>query len=666
MTKSITFRHNLKSTTWQHHLLLSSFIVTVMLGLASCKINSVSQPSTARPNDTVAVELNLTVSNPDASNPTRGILGMLVPDDWQLLSGNYSSPHGSGRLVESSAWTDSVNVHYPPANSGDNLKWIVCLSDTGYTASAAFDVIVDLSFKVGEREGLFNTGYLFTKAATGMLGTSSTAISYPHQIGIPDSTSFPEFNPWKFAVTADYDWETLFDRTSGWTGSDGTYSIPLSGKEVYTESEPESTLFLWGDTFLGNINDQDLRINNILINNTVALLESRFPDASKVKFEWDSNYGSIFIPNTPNSAPGDWYWPMDGMAIGDSVHTFFIRMHPTGTGQWDWGINGVILISFVPNSTKIVPSYTQREVPLIYNESSTVQSVFGGAILPMTETSGNQNPDGYIYVYGIRSYSSSKELLVARVPEDDFTDFSKYTFYNGSDWVADISQSAPLTERVSQEFSISQLPNGQFILVFQLDTMSESVAIRIGNTPVGPFSLYRTIYTCPEVAEYSAYSAVTYCAKAHPHLSKPGELLISYNVNTIGNGAFDIGDIYHPRFINIKFGEDEIVATHNEKPSLAESFHLKQNYPNPFNATTCIAYRLVQPAEVILKIYDLNGRTVRNLVQNRVGAGTHQVIWNGADDGGRSLPSGVYFAQIQIRTTNQKVINETRKMMLLK
>lgn len=665
MTDNNKYSNTVRWASGQRRSLII-FIIPFLLGLNNCKINSVSQPSTARPDDTIAVELSLTVSNPDASNPLKGILGMLVPDDWQLLSGNYSSNNGSGRLIESSAWTDSVNIYYPPANSGDNLKWIVCLSDSGYKASAAFDVVVNLLLKVGEREGLYNLGYLFTKAASGMLGTSSTAISYPHQIGIPDSSCYPEFNPWKFAVTPSYDWETLFDRTSGWTGSDGTYSIPLSGKEVYSESEPESTLFLFGDTFLGNINEQGLRVNNILINNTLARLDSRFPDESEIKFEWDNTYGSIFIPNTPNSASGDWYWPVDGMAIGDSVHTFFIRMHPTGTGQWDWGINGVILVSFAPNSTKIVPSYTQREVPLIYDESSTVQSVFGGAILPMTETSGNQNPDGYIYVYGIRSYSGSKELLVARVPEADFTDFSKYTFYNGSEWVSDISQSAPLTDRVSQEFSISQLPNGQFILVFQLDTMSESVAIRISDTPVGPFSLYKTIYTCPEVAEYSAYSAVTYCAKAHPHLSKPNELLICYNVNTIGDGAFDIGDIYHPRFISIKFGEEEVAITQENLNTLTKSFHLFQNYPNPFNASTRITYRLDQSAAIELNIYDLTGRTVRNLLQNRAEAGNYQVLWNGTDNCGYSVPSGIYFINIQIRTNNREVISETRKMMLLK
>jgi hypothetical protein len=642
------------------------FTIPVLLGLSNCKINSVSQPSTARPNDTIAVELGLTVSNPDASNPLKGLLGILVPDDWQLLSGNYSSLNGSGRLVESAAWTDSVNKYYPPDNSGDNLKWIVCLSDSGYTASAAYDVTVALSLKVGERQGLFNLGYLFTKAVSGVLGSSSTAISYPHQIGIPDSSCYPEFNPWKFAVTPAYDWEALFDRTSGWTGADGIYSIPLSGNEIYTESEPESTLFVFSDTFIGDINEQDQRSNSKMVNNTLALLEETQPDTAKIKFDWGLNTTSVFIPNTSNSVAGDWYWPMDGIALGDSVYIFAMLMHSTGSGSWDWVINGVVLLSFVPDSTGFVQSYNQKDVALIYNESSTVQSIFGGAILPMTERSGCQNPDGYIYIYGVRSRSSNKDLLAARVPEADFTDISKYTFYNGSEWVADIAQSAPLTDQISQELSVSQLSTGQFVVAFQLNTNSETVAIRLGDTPVGPFSLYKKIYTCPEVEEYSAYSAFTYNAKAHPHLSKPDELLISYNVNTFGWGSFTVGDIYHPRFINIKFGAEEVAIAPGKVNTLTKSFHLSQNYPNPFNALTRIIYRLDQPAEVELSVYDLTGRTVRNLVQNRAEAGNYQVLWDGTNERGHSLPSGIYFAKIQISTNNREVFTETRKMMFLK
>lgn len=669
----MTGHKNIKDTivsTAGRRFLFFLFLIPAIFGLTNCKINSVSQPGTAQPNDTLNIEISLTVSYPDASNPTKGFLGMLVPDDWQMLSGNYTSANGSGQIIESADWTDSVNAHYPPANYGENLKWIGCLSEFGHTAAVAYDVTVNLSVKVGQREGLFNIGYIFTKAATNMLGTSSAAISYPHQIGVPDSSCYPEFNLWKFAVMADYEWEALFNRTSDWTGADGVQSIPLSGNEVYSETNPGYTLFDFGDTFIGEVDGAGNRVNSKMVNNTLALLESNQPDSAKIGFEWgftaNQQPASVFIPNTPNSVSGDWYWPMDGIALGDSVYVFAMLMHSTGTGSWDWEISGVSLLSFVPDTNGIVQSYSEKDVPLIYDETSAIQSVFGAAVFPMTERSGCQNPDGYIYVYGVRSRSNTKDLLAARVPEADFADISKYTYYNGSAWVVDISQSAPLTDQVSQELSVSQLPNGQFILVFQLNTNSETVAIRIGDTPVGPFSLYKAIYTCPEVAEYATQSAFTYNAKAHPHLSKPGELLISYNVNTFGWGSFQIGDIYHPRFIKIKFGEDEILANREENCTSVESFNLEQNFPNPFNATTCIAYRIARQADVVLNIYDLRGYLVRKLVQAQAAPGVYQIIWDGRNAAGQILPSGIYILQMQVKEAAQSVIRESRKMLLLK
>ena len=76
------------------------------------------------------------------------------------------------------------------------------------------------------------------------------------------------------------------------------------------------------------------------------------------------------------------------------------------------------------------------------------------------------------------------------------------------------------------------------------------IAIRVGTSPTGPFGPPITIYTCPEPDLRSGIFC--YNAKAHPHLSNPGELLISYNVNTT-NFADNLrfSDIYRPRFIRL-------------------------------------------------------------------------------------------------------------------
>ena len=75
--------------------------------------------------------------------------------------------------------------------------------------------------------------------------------------------------------------------------------------------------------------------------------------------------------------------------------------------------------------------------------------------------------------------------------------------------------------------------------------------MRIGESPVGPLGPMQRIYRAPEV-DFDP-DIFVYNAKAHPHLSRPGELLISYNVNTFDffGDFFQYSDIYRPRFIRL-------------------------------------------------------------------------------------------------------------------
>jgi hypothetical protein len=88
---------------------------------------------------------------------------------------------------------------------------------------------------------------------------------------------------------------------------------------------------------------------------------------------------------------------------------------------------------------------------------------------------------------------------------------------------------------------------------------------------------------------------------------------------------------------------------------------LAQNSPNPFNPATVIGYELANAGQVELRVYDLNGRMVRELVNASQAAASYQVEWDGRDDLGRQLASGVYFYQL-----NAPGITETRRMVLAK
>jgi flagellar hook assembly protein FlgD len=80
---------------------------------------------------------------------------------------------------------------------------------------------------------------------------------------------------------------------------------------------------------------------------------------------------------------------------------------------------------------------------------------------------------------------------------------------------------------------------------------------------------------------------------------------------------------------------------------LPDQIHLEQNYPNPFNPQTYIRFRLLEPTEVTLKIYDALGQEVRTLAsQERRESGDWQVLWDGKDDSGILVASGVYVCQL--------------------
>ena len=79
--------------------------------------------------------------------------------------------------------------------------------------------------------------------------------------------------------------------------------------------------------------------------------------------------------------------------------------------------------------------------------------------------------------------------------------------------------------------------------------------------------------------------------------------------------------------------------------AVAKQFELSQNYPNPFNPETMIQLTVSEAAHVTIRIFNIVGQEVRRLVDANKPAGTYQFIWNGKDNTGREVSSGVYMYQ---------------------
>jgi len=352
------------------------------------------------------------------------------------------------------------------------------------------------------------------------------------------------------------EWTDLFDRNTGWTGADGIYSIPLTGVDVPGGAAQSYTLFVFSDTFIGDVDPGGKRLSGtVMVNNTLAVLKGDKPDPNMIRFfhGGDANDPkAVFVPETPATQPGDWYWLGDGIAIGSRAHLFTLRMMTGGGGVFNFAVAGVTLITIPLDSAKPLADAVQVDAPLFHVPSDgRGEIIYGGAVMASTQQAGAPVPDGFIYVYGTQNDPLNKKLVAARVRPQDFASFGQWRFWDGIGWSPDIDASAALTSRISSEFSVTPMPDGRFILVFQLDTLSREVAFRIGKSPIGPWGAVHEIYTSPEPGfDPDIY---TYNAKAHPHLSRPGELLISYNVNTFDFwDHFAWADIYRPRFVRLR------------------------------------------------------------------------------------------------------------------
>ncbi len=97
------------------------------------------------------------------------------------------------------------------------------------------------------------------------------------------------------------------------------------------------------------------------------------------------------------------------------------------------------------------------------------------------------------------------------------------------------------------------------------------------------------------------------------------------------------------------------------RPETPVAFRLVGNLPNPFNPVTKVVYQVPHEARVAIRVYDVAGRAVRTLIDGPVDPGQHEVVWDGRNDRGESVGSGVYFC-----TMDAGDFHGSHKMMLLK
>lgn len=117
------------------------------------------------------------------------------------------------------------------------------------------------------------------------------------------------------------------------------------------------------------------------------------------------------------------------------------------------------------------------------------------------------------------------------------------------------------------------------------------------------------------------------------------------------SGAFMPSKVFFTR-------SESLTDVVEERDTVPREFLLAEPFPNPFNPTVTIQYSIPEPRLVAIDIYNLLGQKVRGLQPQRITPGTHRVEWDGRDNAGRVLPSGVYVVRVQAgnRLQHKKVV----------
>ncbi|MBN1997765.1 T9SS type A sorting domain-containing protein [candidate division KSB1 bacterium] len=124
----------------------------------------------------------------------------------------------------------------------------------------------------------------------------------------------------------------------------------------------------------------------------------------------------------------------------------------------------------------------------------------------------------------------------------------------------------------------------------------------------------------------------------------------------------EIGQEYTYRLVAVsRNGILQMLGTVSQKAEAPRAYKLEQNYPNPFNPETTINYQIKDAGDVSIQIYNMRGQLVRNLMRQNMKAGFYSSVWDGRNEQGLPLSSGVYIYRIKVND-----FTYTRKMQLMK
>lgn len=352
-------------------------------------------------------------------------------------------------------------------------------------------------------------------------------------------------------------WDVVFQQTKGWTGADGINTADLLDGRV---------LWIFGDTWIGQINEGRRCTNSEIVNNTIAIhqkpsLSWMPPDPQHIKFYWENenNKNQSWIrPDQENK--NIWFWPTgNGLVTKDTKGNFrlFFFVGKIARVSDD---DGILSFNRAGNALVIVENFhddainwriRKVDIPSLMPESEKTGWGVSLLLVPspaMTEVE-------FIYIYGINEENvQNKKLLLARTPAALAEQIETWECYKGKGFWERIDTGCHfIADNLASELSVELVTirnKKLYVMIHSEDGFGDRILLRSAQYPEGPWSEPVSVYRVKDIQNNP--KLVTYAAKSHSCISKPGELLISYVINSFDfEFAVQNADIYRPRFIRL-------------------------------------------------------------------------------------------------------------------
>ncbi|MGH7941468.1 MAG: DUF4185 domain-containing protein [Limisphaerales bacterium] len=335
-----------------------------------------------------------------------------------------------------------------------------------------------------------------------------------------------------FRVSPQPEWNRMFQKTNGWLGADGDYSVPLG---------PDKTLWLFGDTFIGQVRGNQ-RTRAVMIHSSIAI--QPFGKPPEFYYRMDKNHR----PRSFIKSPGQrtYFWLSDGVRAKPGLYFFMQQIKWLNDSTWGFQCIGTWL-AFVrnPDAAPGLWKITTRKLP--FTRLPGGQDVVLGCETLVTPH--------YLYIYGYSNRTNStaeKNLILARAPKNDPDDLNSWRFYSNGSWTPNFDKATAIFSGAGAEGSVSWQPFlKKFVFVYS-DGIWGTIVMRTAGAPEGPWSAPIKLYQCPDM-KISTH-VFCYAAKGHPELSADDELLISYAANSDDlSEVMNDARLYWPRFIRVTF-----------------------------------------------------------------------------------------------------------------